>query len=87
MKDFEPSAVWVDQHSSSLPEFQALVARETTEDMVPLADAIEASIPIYEGDKARAAARSRESALAYMAEWNGVLSRGAGDHCDPQRAG
>ncbi len=67
---------WIDRDACSLDDFRAAIDRETTRDDVPLAAAITANIPVYDGDAVRAAAADDPKPL--MAEWNAVFDTGPG---------
>lgn len=70
--------VWLDAQSCSLDDFRTLVEGDTDAQTVPLATSVEANIPIYDGDKVRAAYGDGENANAFMAEWNSVFATGPG---------
>ncbi|MGI9501306.1 MAG: phytanoyl-CoA dioxygenase family protein [Geminicoccaceae bacterium] len=70
--------VWLDEQACDLSDFRTKVERETTAKTVPLADEIASRIPIYESANVRAALSDDRWIRDYMAEWNGVFSKGPG---------
>lgn len=72
------NAVWFDADSCSLDDFRVQVEVETKPESVPLAQAVEANIPIYDGAQVRAAFGDDQRSKSFMAEWNSVFSSGPG---------
>lgn len=74
----ENDTVWLDSTMCSLEDFRTLVDISTKPETVPLAQTIEANIPIYDGARVRDAFKDDMRAKRYMAEWNDVLATGPG---------
>jgi len=70
--------VWLDAERADLDALQAAIATPTHAEDVPRACGIERGIPLYEGGTVDALADDPASARGLMAEWNRLLSHGAG---------
>lgn len=70
--------VWFDRTSCSLDDFKAHVEKITSPALVPLAQRIEKTIPIYSGAEVVDAFEDRNRSRAFMAEWNMVFTSGPG---------
>ena len=80
MNVFDPviEPVWLDAEACSIDDFRSHVARVTRPVDVPLASAIAANIPIYDGARLRQRLDDAAAVRAHMAEWHQVFLSGPG---------
>jgi ectoine hydroxylase-related dioxygenase (phytanoyl-CoA dioxygenase family) len=70
--------VWLTPQSCDFDEFVRMVERRTDPADYPLASAIRAEVPVYDGDAIRKAAGEEASRQALMAEWAEAMLSGPG---------